>query len=69
MLSGSAAGQAGVAQGDVITALNGSKVGTATDLSSLLEPLHPGDSVQLQWTDSSGASHTAGVTLGTGPPA
>jgi S1-C subfamily serine protease len=69
VLSGSAAGQAGVVAGDVITALNGSKVGTATDLSSLLEPLHPGNTVQVQWTDTSGNTQTAGVTLGTGPPA
>jgi S1-C subfamily serine protease len=69
VLSGSAAGQAGVAEGDVITSLNGSKVSSATALSSLLEPLHPGNSVQLQWTDTSGTTHTASVTLATGPPA
>jgi S1-C subfamily serine protease len=69
VLSGSAAGQAGVAEGDVITSLNGSNVSTATALSGLLEPLHPGNTVQLQWTDASGTSHTASVTLATGPPA
>ena len=69
VLSGSAAGQAGLAQGDVITAMNGSAVNTASDLSNLLVTHHPGDTVQLQWTDQSGQTHTAGVTLASGPPA
>jgi S1-C subfamily serine protease len=69
VLSTSAAGQAGVVAGDVITGLNGSTVSTASDLSNLLEPQHPGDVVHLQWTDSSGQSHTASVTLASGPPA
>jgi S1-C subfamily serine protease len=69
VLASSAAGQAGVVAGDVITGLNGSTVSTASDLSNLLEPQHPGDVVHLQWTDSSGQSHTASVTLATGPPA
>ena len=69
VLSSSAAGQAGVAVGDVITSIDGSQVATSTDLSNLLEKDHPGDTVQLQWTDQSGQTHTAGVKLGTGPPA
>ena len=69
VLPSSAAGQAGVVSGDVITAVNGSKVASASDLSNLLEPEHPGDVVQLQWTESSGQSQTASVTLASGPPA
>jgi S1-C subfamily serine protease len=69
VLSNSAAGQAGVVVGDVITALNGKSVNSPSDLSNLLEPEHPGDTVQLQWTDQSGQTHTASVTLGSGPPA
>ena len=69
VLANSAAGQAGVVEGDVITAVNGKSVGSASDLSNLLEPEHPGDTVQLQWTDQSGQTHTAAVTLGNGPPA
>ncbi|MBF6554597.1 MAG: trypsin-like peptidase domain-containing protein [Acidimicrobiales bacterium] len=68
-LSGSPAQQAGLAQGDVITALNGSAVNSATDLSNLLQSQHPGDTVQLQWTDASGQSHTASLKLTSGPPA
>ncbi len=69
VLSGSPAQQAGLTQGDVITALNGTSVNSATDLSNLLQSDHPGDSVQLQWTDGSGQTHTAGVKLATGPAA
>ncbi len=68
-LSGSPAEQAGLVQGDVITALNGSSVNSATDLSNLLQSEHPGDTVQLQWTDGSGQSHTASLKLTSGPPA
>jgi S1-C subfamily serine protease len=69
VLSGSAAGKAGLVQGDVITALNGTAINSASDLSNQLVPHHPGDTVQLQWTDQSGQTHTAGVTLASGPPA
>ncbi len=67
-LSGSPAARAGLVQGDVITAVNGKQVDSPTDLSNLLERYHPGDSVQLQWTNSSGQSQTASVTLESGPP-
>ena len=32
-------------------------------------PYQPGDKVDVTWIDSSGASHHATVTLGSGPPA
>ncbi len=69
VLSGSAAGQAGVVVGDTIVSVNGTAVNSPTDLSNLLEPRHPGDTVQLQWTDQSGQTHSASVKLGSGPPA
>jgi S1-C subfamily serine protease len=69
VVSGSPADKAGLAEGDVITAVNGSSVTSASDLSNLLEGDHPGDSVQIQWTDSSGQSQTATVSLTSGPPA
>jgi S1-C subfamily serine protease len=68
-LSGSPAGQAGLVQGDVITGLNGQTVSSASDLTNLLEPEHPGDTVSLQWTDTSGQTQSATVTLTSGPPA
>jgi S1-C subfamily serine protease len=69
VLSNSAAGQAGLAVGDTIVSLDGSPVNSPDDLSNLLEPKHPGDTVQLQWTDQSGQTSTASITLGSGPPA
>ena len=69
VLSGSVAGQAGVVVGDTITSFNGSNVSSANGLSNLMEPEHPGDTVQLQWTDQSGQTHNASVKLGSGPPA
>jgi S1-C subfamily serine protease len=67
-LSGSPAARAGLVQGDVITAVDGKQIDSPTDLSNSLERYHPGDSVQLQWKNSSGQSQTASVTLESGPP-
>ena len=53
----------------MITSVNGSSVSSASDLSNRLESDHPGDSVQLQWTDGSGQTASATVTLTSGPPA
>jgi S1-C subfamily serine protease len=67
VVSGSAAAKAGIQQGDVITSVDGHQVSQASDLTTLLQSHHPGDKVSLTWTDQSGASHTATVTLGVGP--
>ena len=68
VVSGGTAAQAGIAQGDVITGFNGHTINTASDISGLMIAEHPGDTVRLQWTDTSGQTHTATVTLGSGPP-
>jgi len=69
VVSGGAAAQAGLAAGDVITSFDGQTVDTPSTLTDLLVPLHPGDTVQVGWTDTSGQTHTASVALGSGPPA
>jgi len=69
VVSGAAAQQAGLTEGDVITSLGGQSVDSASALSALLVSHHPGDRVQLGWVDSSGQSHTATVALSSGPPA
>ncbi len=66
---GSPADNAGIAAGDTITSIGTKSVGSADDLSSALGSSKPGDKVQVGWTDSSGQSHTATVTLVAGPPA
>jgi S1-C subfamily serine protease len=67
VVNGSAAAQAGLAQGDTITSVAGHTISSATDVSSALATHHPGDKISLGWTDQYGQSHTATVTLGSGP--
>jgi S1-C subfamily serine protease len=67
--SGTPAAAAGLAQGDVITSLGGQSVSTGTDIQNILVGHHPGDQISIGWTDSSGQSHTATVTLASGPTA
>jgi S1-C subfamily serine protease len=52
---------------DTITALGGTPVTSAQSLLSLMDTHHPGDRVSVTWVDPSGASHSATVTLATGP--
>ena len=67
VLPGSPAAHAGLAQGDVITSLGGHVVGSGTVIADLLIPHHPGDTVQVQWIDQSGQTHSASVRLAGGP--
>jgi S1-C subfamily serine protease len=69
VVTGSPAQEAGLAEGDVITSFNGQSVTTPESLTHLLVPEHPGDTVQIGWTDSSGQTHTASLKLASGPPA
>ena len=68
-LSGSPAATAGLAAGDVITSVAGQTVTDPTQISTILSSDHPGDKVNVTWTDTSGASHTASITLAAGPAA
>jgi S1-C subfamily serine protease len=67
--SGTPAAAAGLGQGDVITSLGGQSVSTGTDIQNIMVGHHPGDTISIGWTDSSGQSHTATVTLASGPTA
>jgi S1-C subfamily serine protease len=69
VIAGSPADKAGLTAGDVITGVNGQSVSSAADLSSVLEADQPGTTVTLQWTDTSGQTRSASVTLASGPPA
>jgi S1-C subfamily serine protease len=60
--------EAGLAQGDVITSLGGRAISSANDLTSAMGIYHPGDKVQVGWTDGNGKTHTATVQLSSGPP-
>jgi S1-C subfamily serine protease len=61
------AASAGLAAGDVITAVDGHSVSSPTDVSSLILTETPGTTVTVGYTDQSGTSQTASVTLGSGP--
>ena len=69
VVPGGAAQQAGLAAGDVITAVNGQSVTSAKSLSQTISGDRPGQSIRITWIDPSGASHTATATLQSGPPA
>jgi S1-C subfamily serine protease len=69
VLPGMPAAKAGLRSGDVITSLGGRRVDSASALTALVGQHRPGDSVQIVWVDESGKSHTATVTLATGPAA
>jgi S1-C subfamily serine protease len=62
------ASSAGLQAGDVINSVNGQQITDSGDLSSALEDLHPGNTIQLGWIDGSGQQHTTSLTLGSGPP-
>ncbi len=62
-----AAQSAGLVAGDVITSANGSTITTEDSLGTVISSAKPGQSISLTWVDSSDNSHTATVTLGTGP--
>jgi S1-C subfamily serine protease len=64
---GSPAAGAGLVAGDAITSLNGQTVDSAQTLTTLTRGHKPGERVTVGWTDGSGASHTAKVTLAVGP--
>ena len=67
VLDGTPAASAGLQQGDVITAVDGQTVDSNDALTAGLHGHHPGDQVKVTWSDPSGASHTATVTLAEGP--
>ncbi|MCI0159248.1 S1C family serine protease [Leifsonia shinshuensis] len=69
VIDGSPAAAAGLAAGDTITAVNGTAIDSASALTAALGAHAPGDSVSVTWTDASGTSHTASVTLAQGPVA
>lgn len=69
VIAGTAASNAGLAAGDVITAVDGTAVTTSEALSALIATYEPGDSIVVSFTDASGASQQATATLMEGPAA
>lgn len=69
VVGGAPAQKAGIAAGDVVTKFDGHAITTDGQLTSLLVPKHPGQKATITWVTPQGASHTATITLASGPPA
>jgi S1-C subfamily serine protease len=67
VVSGGPAAFAGLVAGDVITAIDGHTISSPTAISTLVLTKKPGAKITVAYVDQSGASHTATVTLGSGP--
>lgn len=67
VVSGGPAAQAGIVPGDVITAVGSTSIDSIAQLEPALAAHRPGQSVTITFTDTSGQSHRADVTLVSGP--
>ena len=66
---GSPAADAGLTQGDAITALNGHTVNSPAALTALMAKHKTGQRVRLSWLDTAGAAHVSTLRLAAAPPA
>jgi S1-C subfamily serine protease len=66
VVAGSPAEHAGITAGSVITRVNTAVIDTAAALGNALHQYKPGDQVKITWISGS-ATHTANVTLISGP--
>jgi S1-C subfamily serine protease len=61
------AASSGLAVGDVITAVNGTKVATENALTTIMAGFKPGQTIKITYQNTSGTSQTASVKLVDGP--
>lgn len=66
---GGAAAEAGIAAGATLLAVDGVTVADLDSLAAVLDGPEPGDEVTVRWTDATGQTHRASVTLGASPAA
>ncbi|WP_326836585.1 trypsin-like peptidase domain-containing protein [Amycolatopsis rhabdoformis] len=67
VVAGGPAATAGLTGGDVITAVDGKAVDSATALTTLMDTHHPGDKLTVTVVDQSGQQHDISVTPANGP--
>jgi S1-C subfamily serine protease len=67
VVTGGPAASAGLAAGDVITAINGHTVSSPAAVSALVLTKKPGATISVAYVGLSGATHTASIKLGSGP--
>lgn len=65
--TGSAAAEAGIARGDVITAIDGTPVESAGQLATEVGSREPGTQVSVSWRTTGGERRTGTVTLASSP--
>jgi S1-C subfamily serine protease len=68
VVPGGPADSAGLAPGDVITAVGGRSVSSPTALTNVLFSKKPGDRITITYAYGYGMTQTTTVTLGSGPP-
>jgi S1-C subfamily serine protease len=70
VVSGSPAAGSGLSQGDVITSVDGHAVTSQSSLQTVMvNDVHPGQTISVQYTDTSGQQHTVSLVVTSGPPA
>jgi len=67
VVRGGPAANAGVAPGDVITAIDGRKISSSSSITAAILAKKPGAKVTIRITDRTGAARSATVTLASGP--
>jgi S1-C subfamily serine protease len=67
VLRGGPAEQVGLADGDVLIAVDGTSLDSATALTYALDRHYPGDVIDVTWLDASGAQRNGKATLSAGP--
>jgi len=60
---GTPAASSGLAEGDVITAVDGHAISNETALTNITAASHPGDKITISYVDANGAKHTATFAL------
>ncbi len=67
-VAGGPAANTPLTAGDVINSVNGQSVTTVTSLESILATLKPGNTIHVDYTNTSGTRASLELTLGSGPP-
>ena len=59
--------KSGLMSGDIITAVDGVPINSASNLSDAIDAHHPGDTITLSWLDRAGNPRSAPIPLDRGP--
>jgi len=68
VVPGSAADTAGLEQGDLITAIDGTEITSPAAVSRIIMSKKPGATITVAFVDTAGTAQTVRVKLGNGPP-